>query len=124
MSPRLSLLQAPYANLVDFDMASNSSGDLGSSVKTESERIDNVSRQNQDADRGREHTGPLSDDERLRMLGYDAVLGRPFGFWSSAAMNVCHNSFIFEFIAYTSLYAWNGPLLFVRTVYCTASITP
>jgi hypothetical protein len=49
------------------------------------------------------------------MLGYDVRLGRPLGFWGSAGMNVCHNSFIFEFIAYTALYAKPGPLLFVSS---------
>lgn len=106
--------QAPYANLDDIHMPFNSTGDLNGAVKTEAERIDDASREDHKDD-GREATGPLSDEERLQMLGYDAVLGRPLGFWSSSAMNVCHNSFVFEFIAYTSLYAWPGPLLFVRT---------
>jgi hypothetical protein len=55
----------------------------------------------------------LSDDERLKMLGYDATLGRPFGFWSSSGMNICHMSFIYEFVRYVSLYSHEGPLLFV-----------
>jgi hypothetical protein len=55
----------------------------------------------------------LTDVERLRMLGYDATLGRPLGFWSSAAMNLCHMSFVYEFIALAGVLAYKGPLLFV-----------
>lgn len=98
----------PYASINDNSMTLNSNSDRADSVKAEGERIDDVE--------AREHTCLLSDEERLQMLGYDAVLGRPLGFWSSAAMNVCHNSFIFEFISYTSLYGYSAPLVFVSTV--------
>ncbi|BEI94524.1 uncharacterized protein CcaverHIS019_0700960 [Cutaneotrichosporon cavernicola] len=57
--------------------------------------------------------GTLTDDERLRMLGYDVSLGRPLGFWSSAGLNVCHSSAIFDFIGYQAMYAYDGPLLFI-----------
>lgn len=55
----------------------------------------------------------LDEKERLRMLGYDAVLGRPFDFWSGASLNLCHMSWIFEFVMYCAVYSFQGPLLFV-----------
>lgn len=94
-----------YANINENNMTLNSDSDRSDSVKAEGERIDEVD--------VRENACLLSDEERLQMLGYDAVLGRPLGFWSSSAMNVCHNSFIFEFISYTSLYGYSAPLVFV-----------
>lgn len=56
---------------------------------------------------------PMSEGERLQMLGYDAVLGRPLGFWSASAMNFCHLSFQWEWIVYIAMYSYNGPLIFV-----------
>ncbi|BEI86749.1 hypothetical protein CcaverHIS002_0700950 [Cutaneotrichosporon cavernicola] len=38
--------------------------------------------------------GTLTDDERLRMLGYDVSLGRPLGFWSSAGLNIIGYPFL------------------------------
>ncbi|KLT41835.1 hypothetical protein CC85DRAFT_292432 [Cutaneotrichosporon oleaginosum] len=58
-------------------------------------------------------SGVLTDEDRLRMLGYDVSFGRPLGFWSSAGMNLCHVSFVYEFISQISLYSYEGPLLFV-----------
>ncbi|KLT41810.1 hypothetical protein CC85DRAFT_328672 [Cutaneotrichosporon oleaginosum] len=55
----------------------------------------------------------LSDEERLRMLGYDVTLGRPLGFWSSCGMNICHLSFIYESVKFVSLYAHEGPPVFI-----------
>ncbi|GMK58997.1 hypothetical protein CspeluHIS016_0700120 [Cutaneotrichosporon spelunceum] len=55
----------------------------------------------------------LSDDERLRMLGYDSVLGRPFNFWGSAGISCCYNPVLFEFVAYSNMYAYRAPLLFL-----------
>lgn len=72
-------------------------------------------------DVAREAIGPLSDDERLRMLGYDVQLGRPLGFWSSAGLNVSHNSFVTDFISWCALYAYPGPLLFV-SAQCRAAV--
>jgi hypothetical protein len=57
----------------------------------------------------------LNEAERLKMLGYDAALGRPLGLWSATAMNFCHLSFQFEYIMYISQYSYNGPLLFVSS---------
>lgn len=63
--------------------------------------------------------GRLSDDERLRMLGYDAVLGRPLDFWASAGMSICYTPMLFDATVYMSIYAYRGPLLFVsRTWSC------
>jgi hypothetical protein len=59
--------------------------------------------------------GRLSDDERLRMLGYDAVLGRALGFWSSSGMTFCYNPILFEFTAYMAIYAYRAPLVFVSS---------
>jgi len=58
---------------------------------------------------------PASDADRLRMLGYDTALGRSFGFWSSSAMNFCHQSVMYEFYLAVSLYSYRAPLVFVRT---------
>jgi hypothetical protein len=55
----------------------------------------------------------LDDADRLRMLGYDAVLGRPLGLWGSTAMNLCHLFWGFEYIINIALYAYQAPLLFV-----------
>ncbi|CAK9785795.1 hypothetical protein CC85DRAFT_303523 [Cutaneotrichosporon oleaginosum] len=58
-------------------------------------------------------SGRLSDNERLRMLGYDAVLGRPLSFWGSVGMSMCYNSVQFEFPSYSLLYSYRAPLLFI-----------
>ena len=56
---------------------------------------------------------PLTDTDRLRMLGYDAQLGRPFGFWGLFGMNFCNESILYEFLLGTSLYSYQAPLIFV-----------
>lgn len=107
MTVRLNPHHPPYSTISDSNMASPSSGefiDEQDDYKTQPTVADEESRA---------PTGPLSDEERLRMLGYDVSLGRPLGFWGSAGMNVCHNSWIFDFIMYTAMYAKAGPLLFV-----------
>jgi hypothetical protein len=97
-------------------MPSSSSGEFHSGeFKDEDDRDDYTTQPTVTDEESRPPPAPLSDEERLRMLGYDVRLGRPLGFWGSAGMNVCHNSFIFEFIAYTALYAKPGPLLFVSS---------
>jgi len=55
------------------------------------------------------------DTTKLRMLGYDAVLGRPLGFWSTSAMSFCHMCFLYEYMVGTGMYGYSGPLLFVST---------
>lgn len=58
-----------------------------------------------------------SDADRLRMLGYDAVLGRPFGFWGSAAMNICQLNFVNEFYLSSQNWGYRGPLLWVSSAF-------
>ena len=55
----------------------------------------------------------MTDAERLRMLGYDMVLDRPYSFWGLFCMNIFHESILYEFMLAISLYAYNAPLLFV-----------
>lgn len=55
----------------------------------------------------------IDDTAKLRMLGYDPMLGRTFGFWSSAGLNFCHMSFIFDFVMYATMYGYPAPLMFV-----------
>ncbi|CAK9782617.1 hypothetical protein CC85DRAFT_284014 [Cutaneotrichosporon oleaginosum] len=107
MSGHLNPHHPPYTNITDT-MPSSSSGEF-----TDDHHDDYKIQPTVEEECAREQASPLSDDDRLRMLGYDVSLGRSFGFWSSAGLNVSHNSFIYEFIAYQSIYAHNGPLLFV-----------
>lgn len=55
----------------------------------------------------------LDDTAKLRLLGYDAVLGRPLGFWSSTAMSLCYMCPIDEIVVCTMTYAYAAPLVFV-----------
>jgi hypothetical protein len=55
----------------------------------------------------------LDDQVKLRMLGYKPVLGRPFGFWSSAGMNICYLSWIYESIICSIVFGYPAPLVFV-----------
>lgn len=60
----------------------------------------------------------LDDASRLRMLGYDAVLGRPLGFWGSTAMNLCQLSCVYEYVSNSVIYGYQGGLLFVSRGEC------
>jgi hypothetical protein len=58
---------------------------------------------------------PTDDTAKLRSLGYDAVLGRPLGFWSALGLNVCHMGFIVEANSQVVLFAYSAPKLFVSS---------
>lgn len=106
MVARFHPLSSSYANISDT-MPSSWSGRLKDDERDEYQAQPTVE------ELSRLPGGPLTDEDRLRMLGYDVSLGRPLGFWSSAGMNLCHLSFIYEFISQISLYSHEGPLLFV-----------
>jgi hypothetical protein len=105
LSPTLSA-RRPNEMLAPFDSTSCLS------PGQESEPCSPVSKLEGEEESGSHH---LTDVERLRMLGYDAALSRPLGFWSSAAMTLCHMSFVYDFIALAGCYAYDGPLLFVSS---------
>jgi hypothetical protein len=64
----------------------------------------------------------LTDADRLRRLGYDMVLDRPYSFWGLFSMNIFHESILYEFMLATSLYAYNAPLLFVSWLYLHSDV--
>lgn len=53
------------------------------------------------------------DVERLRKLGYDAVLGRPLGFWGNMFLSLTCMNPMFDIVVSTTVWAWDGPALFV-----------
>jgi hypothetical protein len=62
------------------------------------------------------------DDKRLQQLGYDAVLGRDYTFWSSLAiswMNI--GSIQGSIAAVRGAYSYGGPLMIVRITRSAAS---
>jgi hypothetical protein len=59
---------------------------------------------------------PSDDAGRLRLMGYDQVLGRPLGFWGSTAMSICQLNFVNDWATHALAYGYNGPILFVSRV--------
>lgn len=55
------------------------------------------------------------DAERLRTLGYDAVLGRPLGFWGNMFLSLTCMNPMFDVVVSTTIWAYQGPELFVST---------
>lgn len=53
------------------------------------------------------------DAERLRNLGYDAVLGRPLGFWGNMFLSLTCMNPMFDVVVSTTIWAYQGPELFV-----------
>jgi hypothetical protein len=60
----------------------------------------------------------VDDNARLRMLGYDAVLGRSFGFWSTAGISLAYMCPVDEIVLLCTIYAYAAPLVFVCLVEC------
>jgi hypothetical protein len=58
----------------------------------------------------------LDDNKKLEMLGYDATLGRPFGFWSALGLSMANLSFVFDTVVFCTMYGYPAPMMFVSIV--------
>jgi hypothetical protein len=59
----------------------------------------------------------VDDAAKLKMLGYDTVLGRPLGFWSSMGMSVAYLGVLYDWRLNSFIYGYHAPLAFVSTEY-------
>lgn len=66
-----------------------------------------------DEEKVHEETQCDRDADRLRKLGYDAVLGRPLGFWGNMFLSLTCMNPMFDIVVSASLWARDAPAIFV-----------